>query len=86
MRLGRFIRSLQVHVPPSLTATCQPLPLSMKVRRTIYNGSFFADHGHEAYWSNRVQTVGQIECKWLVSGNAIRWSSEMQLRNGRPRI
>jgi len=42
MRLGRFIRSLQVHVPPSLTATCQPLPLSMKVGRTIYIGSFSA--------------------------------------------
>ena len=25
------IRSLQVHVPPSLTTTCQPLPVSVKV-------------------------------------------------------
>ncbi len=40
MRLGRFIRSLQVHVPPSLTATCQPLPVSVKVGRTIYKGLF----------------------------------------------
>lgn len=44
MRLGRNIRSLRVHVPPSLTATCQPIPVSLKVERTIYIGSIADTH------------------------------------------
>jgi hypothetical protein len=29
-------------------------------------------------WSSAVQTRGQIECKCLVSADAIRWSGKMQ--------
>jgi len=47
------IRSLQVHVPPSLTATCRPLPVSVKVRRTIYIGSFSASR-HRQLWVQAV--------------------------------
>ncbi len=37
--LGRFIRGLRVHVPLSLTATCQLCSVSRKAARTIYIGS-----------------------------------------------
>ena len=35
-RSGRLIRNLQVHVPPSLTATCQLQSLSLKAGRNSY--------------------------------------------------
>ena len=35
-RSGRLIRNLQVHVPPSLTATCQLQELSLKAGRNSY--------------------------------------------------
>ena len=35
-RSGRLIRNLQVHVPPSLTATCQLQSLSLKAERNTY--------------------------------------------------
>jgi hypothetical protein len=36
VRSGRFIRNPQVHVPPSLTATCQLRELSLKAERNTY--------------------------------------------------
>jgi hypothetical protein len=35
-RSGRLIRNLQVHVPPTLTATCQLQELSLKAGRNTY--------------------------------------------------
>ena len=35
-RYGRNIRNPQVHVPPSLTATCQLQELSLKAERNTY--------------------------------------------------
>jgi len=35
-RSGRLIRNPQVHVPPSLTATCQLQELSLKAERNTY--------------------------------------------------
>jgi len=35
-RFGRNIRNPQVHVPPSLTATCQLQLLSLKAERNTY--------------------------------------------------
>jgi hypothetical protein len=35
-RSGRNIRNPQVHVPPSLTATCQLRTLSLKAERNTY--------------------------------------------------
>ena len=35
-RFGRNIRNPQVHVPPSLTATCQLQSLSLKAGRNSY--------------------------------------------------
>ena len=35
-RFGRNIRNPQVHVPPSLTATCQLQELSLKAERNTY--------------------------------------------------
>lgn len=69
MRLGRFIRSLQVHVPPSLTAICQPLPVSLKVGRTIYNGSFSASRdGQKAAKNGRsASTFFPLLGRWEVN-------------------
>ena len=36
VRSGRLIRNPQVHVPPSLTATCQLQELSLKAERNTY--------------------------------------------------
>ena len=38
-RLARFIHSLRVHFPPSLTDTCRLGPVSRKVERTDFDGS-----------------------------------------------
>jgi hypothetical protein len=49
-RSGRLIRNLQVHVPPSLTATCQLQQLSLKAERNTYIWPNPAPHGTVAEW------------------------------------
>ena len=43
-RFGRNIRNPQVHVPPSLTATCQLQELSLKAERNTYTWPLAALH------------------------------------------
>jgi hypothetical protein len=47
-RFGRNIRNPQVHVPPSLTATCQLQQLSLKAERNTYIWPIPAPHGNVA--------------------------------------
>jgi len=46
-RYGRNIRNPQVHVPPSLTATCQLQELSLKAERNTYIWPKAASQTHQ---------------------------------------
>ena len=41
-------------------------------------GRFLPVKTHPVRRSDPMQTTGEVECKWLVSGNANGWSSGMQ--------
>ncbi|MFJ7884761.1 hypothetical protein ACIQYF_14905 [Pseudomonas sp. NPDC096917] len=57
----------------SLLANADILPQA-KQGSYFFNriGRFMPIKAHPVGWSDAMQTTGQVECKWLVSGNAIR--------------